>query len=216
MLEAPCTTWRFVRTSPEEVTSMPVPAAWACWPADPITVLMSTTAGMILFATAWTSKDWLPWPVDEPSWGTAWIGLCAEGRGAKMLPVRVTLQALISSSPTIVSAASSDQPRRDAPPAGLISLPPFPSSIWWMVHSASKWRVREALSFVENSVSSGFECGEEAVKVLFVVVAVEGQPQAALPNSGDDPSLLERLLQSIGLDPIVLQREDARALTVST
>src|SRR5262249_57557812 len=109
--------------------------------------------------------------------GSALIWVWRGGGGAKMLPVGLTLQAVIPSSPTIVSGASSDQPRRDAPPAGLISLPPFPSSIWWMVRSASKWRVREALSFVENSLCSGSECGEDAVKVLFVVLAVEGQPQ---------------------------------------
>lgn len=134
-----------------------------------------------------------------------------------MLPVRVTLHALTSSSPTIISAASTDQLRRDAPlTAGFISLPPFPPSIWWMLHPASKWRVRERLSFVENFLSSGFECRKEAVKVSLVVVTVEGQPQPALSNSSDDPSSPEPLFQSIGLDTIALQREDARAVTVST
>src|SRR5215472_196897 len=216
MLEAPWTTWRLVRTSPEAVTNMPVPAACACWPADPMTVLMSTTAGVTLFATAWASNDWLARPVDELSWGTDWIGLCEEGRGAKMLPLRVTLQALTRSSPTIITAASTDRLRRDAPPtAGFMSWPPFPSSIWWMVHFGSKCRVRERLPFVQNFLCSTFECGEEAVQISFVVVTMEGQPQPALANSGDDSGRPERLLKPVGGDPIALDGEDARALALT-
>lgn len=132
-----------------------------------------------------------------------------------MVPPRVTLQALTSSSPTITAVASTDQPRRDAtPPAVFIPWPPFPSSIWWMLRPGSKRRVREGLRFVENFLCSGSECGEEAVNVVLIVIAVERQPEPTLANSADDPSCPERILESIGLDTVTLQRENARALGV--
>ena len=133
-----------------------------------------------------------------------------------MLPLRVTLQALTSSSPTITAAASTDQPRRNAlPPAGFIPWPPCPSSIWWMLHLGSKRRVRRGLRFLENFLCSGSERSEEAVQVSPIVIGVERQPEAAFAHGADDASRPERLLQSIGLDPVMLQRENARSLAIS-
>src|SRR5215471_9136073 len=106
---------------------MPVPAAWACCPDESITVLTSTTAGMTLLATDCASTDWLDRPVDELSWGTDWIGLCAEDRGAKMLPVRLTLHPVTASNPITAAAAITVQLRTDVRPlAGLTSRPSSP------------------------------------------------------------------------------------------
>src|SRR5215472_4530615 len=94
MLLAPWTTWLLVRISPSEVRIMPVPAASDERPvADAMTVLMSTTAELILLATAWASIGWLACedcggrldvpPFDEPLFdeppicGARWIGFCA-------------------------------------------------------------------------------------------------------------------------------------------
>src|SRR5215472_13353835 len=105
-----------------------------------------------------------------------------------MLPLRVRLQALTSSSTTITAAASTDRPRRNAvAPAGFIPWLLFPSSIWWMLHLGSKRRVRGGLRFLENFLCSGFERCEEAVHVSPIVIAVERQPEPALAHSADDP-----------------------------
>src|SRR5205807_2910485 len=62
MLLAPCTTWLLVRTSPEGVRIIPVPAAWAVgWPLPPsrevsCDVVMSTTPGSTRFAIACVSR----------------------------------------------------------------------------------------------------------------------------------------------------------------
>ena len=52
MLVAPSTTWLLVRTSPDEVRIMPVPAACPVPWAVLTTVLMSTMAGSTLLAIA--------------------------------------------------------------------------------------------------------------------------------------------------------------------
>ena len=133
-----------------------------------------------------------------------------------MLPLRVTLQALTSSSTTITAAASTAQPRRNAlPPTVFMPWPLLPSSIWWILHLGSKRRVRGGLRFLENFLRSGFERCKEAVHVSQIVIAVERQPEPALAHSANHPSRPERLLQSIGLDSVVLQRENARPLDVS-
>src|SRR6202521_1643914 len=65
MLVEPSTTWLLVRTSPLEVRIMPVPAAVP----EPVTVLMSTTAGSTLAAIACAFR--------LPVLGAAgWIGAC--------------------------------------------------------------------------------------------------------------------------------------------
>src|SRR2546426_2147891 len=66
MLVAPATTWLFVRTSPEEVSTMPVPAAFP--PRYARTVLMSTMLGFTLPTIAWTWEERAPAAeVSEPS-----------------------------------------------------------------------------------------------------------------------------------------------------
>src|SRR2546429_7812345 len=53
MLVEPATTWLFVSTSPDEESTIPVPAARPFW--YPSTVLMSTTAGSTFVAIALVS-----------------------------------------------------------------------------------------------------------------------------------------------------------------
>src|SRR5580704_13400150 len=59
---APSMTWLLVRISPEEVSTIPVPAASSCW--NPSVVLMSTNPGSTLFAIAETSPE--PEDPDDP------------------------------------------------------------------------------------------------------------------------------------------------------
>src|ERR1700737_677040 len=68
MLVAPATTWLLVRTSPEEVSTMPVPAAVPPW--YPSTVLMSTMPGLTLAATACAWEEMAdPAPAAVPASG---------------------------------------------------------------------------------------------------------------------------------------------------
>src|ERR1700687_4417169 len=75
MLVEPSTTWLLVRTSPLEVRIMPVPAAVP----DPVTVLMSTTAGSTLAAIAWAFR--LP-ELGATGWSGAWGWLGTSATGA--------------------------------------------------------------------------------------------------------------------------------------
>src|SRR5205823_956784 len=76
MLVAPAITWLFVRTSPEDVRIMPVPAAPLAPPPARSrldayrTVLMSTMAGSTLLAIA----SLLSTRLDEPAGGTVATG----------------------------------------------------------------------------------------------------------------------------------------------
>ena len=53
MVVAPSITWLLVKISPEDVSTIPVPAACACW--YPRVVLISTNPGSTLFAMEETS-----------------------------------------------------------------------------------------------------------------------------------------------------------------
>src|ERR1700693_2581186 len=63
MAVAPLITWLFVSTSPEEVSTIPVPAAFSSW--NPRTVSTSTSPGSTLSAMEETSVEPDPVAVDE-------------------------------------------------------------------------------------------------------------------------------------------------------
>src|SRR5438477_11535502 len=67
MLVAPATTWLLVRTSPEEVSTMPVPAAFPPW--YPSTGLMSMIPGLTLAATACAWEEVADPAADVPASG---------------------------------------------------------------------------------------------------------------------------------------------------
>src|ERR1700722_10874218 len=100
MVVAPSITWLLVRTSPEEVSTMPVPAASSCWKLS--VVLMSTSPGSTFEAMAETSDGA---PVPDPGvlgcccWGTT-------GRVGAMLEAGLEVE-LHNPWPMATPAASS-------------------------------------------------------------------------------------------------------------
>src|SRR5262245_34216794 len=116
MLVAPEITWLLVSTSPEDVRTMPVPAASErngppSRPKELMTVSMSTTAGSTRLAMAWRSS-W-PWGTDSP--GTGLRGPSVEV-GELVVLVRVRSQPIpkpaARRSRPATTAATMTLPRR--------------------------------------------------------------------------------------------------------
>src|SRR5439155_24392028 len=88
MLVAPAITWLFVRTWPEDVRIIPVPAPR---PDDPVvnplmTVLTSTTAGSTTFAIACSLNSLLDCPFEGPAGGTVLSGAGVPVDGLRVPP----------------------------------------------------------------------------------------------------------------------------------
>src|SRR5690349_19009439 len=122
MLVAPATTWLFVSTMPSEVSTMPVPAAAAFW--APSTVLMSTSAGSTLAATAATWLSVAPEPAEPVPEPAEPVPEPADPLpGCEPLPVPGLNGRYGALEPVCRIAASwcSDQPAANPPPAASTS-----------------------------------------------------------------------------------------------
>src|SRR5712691_3900600 len=117
MLVAPAMTWLFVRTSPEAVRIIPVPAPR---PADPVlnpwmTVLTSTTAGSTRLAIACWLNSLVDCPFDEPAGGTVLSGASVPVEGVLVPPLVRTHPMPIPPlrrTSAAISAAIQARPRR--------------------------------------------------------------------------------------------------------
>src|SRR5438552_9249059 len=132
MLVAPSTTWLMVSTSPEDVSTMPVPAPSGCalgpgardWVPNVVVsryVLTSTTPGSTLAAIAWRSSP----PPDEPLDGLSWRGgprefVVVDGAlvlGERNSPHPMPTPAARNTT-AATAAATTATPRRRGDPAG--------------------------------------------------------------------------------------------------